>query len=80
MKLKKKITRQCFDYKAEKDYYREARVCPNCGNRQELSSVEYIKAMCNNKVTITENRLWGGGYGYECKRCGCQWEVSTFKG
>ena len=80
MKLKKKITRQSFDYTTEKDYYREAKVCPNCGNREDLSFKEYIKATCNNEVTIIERRLWGGGYGYECKHCGCQWEVKSFKG
>lgn len=80
MKLKKKIIRQSFDYKAEKDYYREAKVCPNCGNREELSNIEYIKAMARNQLSIVESRFADGGYGYECKHCGCQWEVKSFKG
>lgn len=80
MKLKKRIRRQSFDYKAESDYYKEAAVCPNCGNREEFKSLKkYLKAVCNNERSIIELRLMDGGRSYTCKKCGCQWDVAEFK-
>lgn len=80
MKLKKKIIRQSFDYGSEKAYYCEAKVCPNCGNRQEFENLhEEIMATSRGTLTITTARI-ESGYAYECKKCGCQWEVPRFKG
>ena len=80
MKLKKKIIRQSYDYKAEADYYRAAKECPNCGNKEEFgSSADLIKATANNQVTIFEHLMYDGDRSYECKKCGCIWEVKQYK-
>ena len=81
MKLKKKITRDSYNYSNEEAYYREAKVCPHCGNREEFSSsADEIMAAARGKLTIIVGRFMDGSHGYECKKCGCQWEVKKYKG
>lgn len=78
MKLKKKIIRQSYDYKAEKDYYKEAAVCPNCGNSKRfLPTADET----GNLLSIVEHRLHAStDIEYECKKCGCCWRVRGYKG
>lgn len=80
MKVEKKIIRQSYDYNKEKEYYKEARVCPNCGNNQEeLHGSEYIMAKSTGHITICELGTEDGNRVYECTKCGCQWKVKSYR-
>ena len=64
MTVKKKILRQSYDYAAEKAYYREARICPECGADEQISSL--IEGL------FIERRQ------YTCLNCGCKWKVKLY--
>lgn len=67
MKVEKKITRQSYDYATERAYYREAQVCPNCGNKGDEGDM--IIGVVQESVLQ-----------YTCAKCGCQWEVEFYCG
>lgn len=67
MKAEKKITRQSYDYAAERAYYREARICPNCGNGTASDVTQY-----------TRSGLFRARKVYTCKKCGCKWKVKLY--
>lgn len=67
MKVEKKITRQSYDYAAERAYCREAQICPNCGNK-------------GNEGDMVIGVVQESVIQYTCAKCGCQWEVEFYCG
>lgn len=68
MKVEKKITRHSYDYAAERMYYREARICPNCGNGTASDVTQYTRS-----VFFRPHKV------YTCKKCGCEWKVKLYR-
>ena len=66
MKVEKKITRHGHDREAELEYYREAQVCPECGNSGLLKVVGIISIDFKSAMK------------YSCRECGCKWVVMPY--
>ena len=70
MEVKKKITRQSYDYAKLREYYHEASICPNCGN-------DNIHEVVSSPV-FAANKDGEAVRSYLCLKCGCKWEVEPY--
>lgn len=72
MQVKKKILRQCFDGNSQKEYEKQAKICPNCGyegdNGDPPKRLPTPKPIKWNEFKVV----------YECCKCGCQWRVKRY--